>query len=414
VSGLLITNARAVTLAGPPGARRGRAGMNDLGVVPRADILVMGQRIVDVVPVGARSRSRTIPPGVRIIDAEGRVVMPGFVDPHTHALWAGDRLDEWDAKRAGTPYLDILKAGGGIMSTVRAVRAATDAQLAAGLASRLATMLASGTTTVEIKSGYGLSPEHELRMLRLIAAAAREGGQLWPTVIATALLGHALDPDDPTLVERTITDTLPRVTREFPRIAVDAFCEDGAWSLADCVRLFDAARRAGHPIRVHTDQFTTKGMTDWAVEHAAASVDHLEASSRETLARVAASSTVACLLPCTGFHTDGRYADGRAIIDGGGAVAIATNCNPGSSPCSSMPMAIALAVRKNGLSPAEAIVGATRNAAALLGLGDRGGLEPGARADLLILRHENERELAHEFGASPVDAVVLGGRVALG
>lgn len=397
---LHIRNARVITLARGP--RRGAA-LGDLAVIERGDVVVLGDKIAGVGP--------RLSPGriVETIDAQGRVLMPGFVDCHTHACWAGDRLDEWEMKRRGVPYLDILKAGGGIMSTVRAVRAASEQDLAASLGARLETMLREGTTTVEVKSGYGLSAEHELKMLRAIrAAAAMPGG---PTVAVTALLGHAIDPDAPGFVDGTIGATLDAVHAAFPGIAVDAFCEQGAWSLADTVRLLTRAGELGHPIRVHADQFNALGMTREAVRLGAVSVDHLEASTPDDLRLLAASPTFGVVLPICGFHVDGRYANGRAFIDAGGAIALATNYNPGSAPCPSMPMAIALGVRHCGLSPGEAIAACTVNAATLLGLSDRGTIAVGQRADMILLRHTDERMLAYEFGGNPVDAVILGGAV---
>ncbi|MCC6661225.1 MAG: imidazolonepropionase [Phycisphaerales bacterium] len=396
---LLIRNARVLTLAGPS-PRRGPT-MNDLGVLPRADVLIEGERIAGVSLGGVGSESRPIQ-----IDADGRVLMPGFIDCHTHLCWAGDRLDEWDMRRRGAAYLDILKAGGGIMSTVRAVRAASREQLTALLRERLDQLLREGTTTAEVKTGYGLTAEHELKMLRAVRDAAED----WPgTVVATALLGHAVDPNVPGFVERTIKETLPAVHAEFPAIAVDAFCEEGAWSRDECVRLLEAAGALGHPVRVHADQFHTLGMTEAAVALGALSVDHLEAASPSGAAALAASDTIGVILPCCGFHVDGRYAGGRALIDAGAALAVATNCNPGSAPCSSIPMAVALAVRHCGLTPAEAITACTVNAAAVLGFTDRGRIEAGKRADLVLLRHRDERLLAHDFGGNPVDAVVCGG-----
>lgn len=411
MSGILITDARVLTMGKAQGLRRGPA-MNDLGIIESADVHIDGGKIIDVMPAGERSRSRTLPPGVRLLHADGRILMPGFIDAHTHALWAGDRLDEWEAKRRGVAYLDILKAGGGIMSTVRAIRAATEDQLAANLASRLSTMLSEGTTTVEVKSGYGLSADAELKMLRIIAAAARDGGLSMPAVIPTALIGHALDADVPPdrFIAQTIKETLPAITRDFPGITIDAFCEQSAWPLDACIRLFQAASAARHPFRVHTDQFNSLGMTRWAIENSALSVDHLEATTPQDITAIAASGSAAVLLPCTGFHTDGRYAPARALIEAGAAVVIASNCNPGSSPCSSMPMTIALAVRMLHMTHAQAIIACTANAAALLGLRDRGIIARGMRADLLLLRHTDERELAHEFGGNPVDEVIIAGR----
>ena len=385
--------------------------MRELSILPDADILLDGARIAAIGPSG----SLPAPAGTASVDAEGRIVMPGFVDAHTHACWPGDpshRLDEWSQLAAGTPYLDLLAAGGGIMATVRAVRAAPQDHLAAALVHRLRRMLRLGTTSVEVKSGYGLSTEAELTMLRAIReAAAGFAG----TVIPTALLGHAIDPDYPggreAFVDHTVRRTLAQVSAEFPRAAVDAFCERSAWTQEETVRLLRQARDRGHPVRVHADQFHSLGVVEAAARMGALSVDHLEASTSDVLATLGASSTTGVLLPACGLHLDGRYANGRALIDAGGAACVATNLNPGSAPCYSMPLVIALAVRHAGLTPTEAIAAATVNPATLLGLHDRGTLAAGQRADLLLLEHRDERALAYELGGDPVLAVIAGGRV---
>ncbi len=404
MTSLLIRGARVLTMKGPPGPRRGAA-LSDLGVLECADVLMQDGRIAEVSTTGISPRD--VEPD-EVILAEGRVLMPAFVDSHTHACWAGDRLDEWEQKLRGATYLELLKSGGGIGATVRAVRAATVDSLAEQLLGRLRVMLRHGTTAVEIKSGYGLSTESELNMLRAIRAAAER----WPgRVQATACLGHALDPEtDPaSFVRRTIEETLPAVSAEFPGIAVDAYCEQGAWTRDDCLRLFDAAQQLGHPVRVHADQFHSLGLIPAAIRRGYRSVDHLEATSNEDLENLARSNVFGVMLPCTGFHLDGRYANGRRFIDAGGQLAIATNFNPGSAPCSSMPMALALAVRHLGLAVAEALVAATLNPALLLDFADAGSIQPGQRADLILLRHRDERQLAHEFGGNPVEAVICGG-----
>ncbi len=389
---LLLKDARVVTMTGE-------------GTLERASVLVIGDAIRAVAP------DLEAPAGTRVIDVRGRVVMPGFVDGHTHALWAGDRLDEFEALRAGASYVETLKSGGGIMSTVRSVRKASREELAASLGARLSDMLRSGTTTVEVKSGYGLSTTDELKSLGAIADAA---GGFPGTVVPTALLGHAVDPDVPEFVERTVAETLPAVSDAHPGITIDAYCEPAAWSLDACERLFQAAEERGHPFRVHADQFTSLGMTEWAAGHGAVSVDHLEASSRATLDVLAASRSFGVLLPLCGLHLDDRYADGRAFVDACGnpeRVVVATNYNPGSAPGYSMPLVVALATRKLGLTVDEALRACTLNAARMLGFGDRGAVTPGARADLVVLRHRDERELAWALGGDPVEVVVCGGRV---
>lgn len=396
---LLIRNARILTLAGGERPRRGKA-LGELGVIPAGDVLVHEGKIA---AVGVKVEA---PAAAEVIEAHGRVLLPGFVDCHTHACWAGDRLAEWEQKLSGVPYLDILKAGGGIHATVNAVREATKKQLAAGLKARLDAMLRDGTTTVEIKSGYGLTTEAELKMLRAIVRAGTE----WPgTIVPTALLGHAFEGDLDEYARMVVKEMLPEVSKEFPDITVDAYVEKGAWSVEACVKFFEKAAKH-HPLRVHADQFNSLGMIPEAIRLHARSVDHLEASTKGELIALAKSPTMGVILPGTGFHTDQRYAKAGFFVDQGGAVALATNCNPGTSPMHSLPLAIALAVRFCGLSPAEAIVAGTVNAAAVLGLKDRGTIEVGQRADLLLLRHKDERQLAYELGGNQVATVICGGQ----
>lgn len=401
---VLIRDARVLTLAEGPRPRRGRD-LADLTPLDHEDVLIHHGVIVAVGP-------RLEPlEHTRVFDARGRVLMPAFTDCHTHACWAGDRLDEWEMKQRGASYLDILQSGGGIMSTVRAVRAVSREHLAESLLARLNATLAEGTTAAEVKSGYGLTTDDELKMLGAITDAAAR----WPGRIRlTACIGHAKDPDQSDFVDRTIHETLPAVHGAFPACTIDAYCEQGAWSLDETVRLFEAAADLYLPLRVHADQFNELGMLDAAIGLGAVSVDHLEATSPDALIRLAESDTMGVMLPCSGFHVDGRYADGRSFVDAGGALAIATNANPGSAPCLSVPMAIALAVRHLGLTAAEAIAASTVNAATLLGFHDSGTISPGQRADLVLLRHTDERQLGYEFGGRHADLVLCAGRVVAG
>ncbi len=412
---ICIHNARILTLSDThPKGRRGTHTGN-LGIIDRGWVHIRNGSITQVGKGTPPTPISQMQLAERDIDARGRVLMPSFTDCHTHLCWAGQRLDEWEAKLAGTPYLDILKAGGGILATVRAVRNASQTQLTDHLTQRLAWLLREGTTTVEIKSGYGLNTESELKMLRAITDADHH----WQgTIIPTACIGHAIDPDANTdsdrtsFMNRTIEETLPAITAEFPGITIDAYCEDGAWSRQDCIELFDRALDAGHTVRVHADQFNPLGLIPHAIDRHYTSVDHLEASTPQDLTRLAESLTFGVMLPCSGFHTDARYADARAFLDAGGRLAIATNTNPGSSPSQSMPMAIALAARFNGLTPAEAIACASATPTDLLGLTDRGTIEPGCRADLALLRTTDERTLAFEFGGNPIDMVFSRGELA--
>ncbi|CAN5703819.1 imidazolonepropionase [soil metagenome] len=410
---LVIRNARIVTPTRPASAPNlGRAGdaAEDLEVIPRADLTISGGLIESIKTVKPDAPPRAPKRGVTELDAAGRALLPGLVDCHTHACFAGERLAEWDDKRRGVPYLDILKRGGGIMATVRAVRAASEAQLTDLLLPRLRAMLRCGSTTIEIKSGYGLTTADELKMLRAIAAARAH----FPgTLVATALLGHALDDAQPGFVGRVTRETLPAVAAEFPGITVDAFCETGAWSLEQCILLFDRARALGLPIRVHADQFNSLGMLPAALRLGARSVDHLEATTPADLELLARSTTFGVMLPICGVHLDQRFAKGRKFLHLGGRLCIATNFNPGSAPSPSLCETIAMGVRHLGLAPSEAITAATLNPAALLGFTDRGAIAVGQRADLILLNSPDERALAFQLGYPPIDHVIVNGEVVI-
>lgn len=389
---LIVENARVVTDGGEPSGTLSHVRVRD------GHVAEIGAHLVAA-------------PGERVVDARGRALMPGFVDAHTHALWAGDRFADFEATLAGQSYTEIARRGGGIMSTVRAVRAASEEELAHGLSERLGAMLREGTTTVEVKSGYGLDTETELKMLRAIDRAAKS---FRGTLVKTALLGHAIDTADPDFVEHTIERTLPRVHDEFPTIAIDAFCERSAWSLEQVRRLFERASALGHPLRLHVDQFTRLGGLALARELGFLSVDHLEASDEAELEALAQQGIFAVMLPATAFHLKTPYPRARRFLDAGGRLVLATNFNPGSAPCSSMPLAIALAVRHCGVHFHEAIASVTQRPAELLGFADRGRIARGQRADLILLRHRDERLLGLEFGGNPVDAVIAGGELVSG
>ena len=408
---VLIRRARVLTLSATPGApapgpvrpRRGPA-LRELGVLPRADVLVRDGQIAAVAP------ELPVPPDAEVIDADGRVLMPGFVDCHTHACGVAAPLDAWERELAGASPAEIAKAGGGLTATVLAARAATRKQLAAGLRVRLDAMLRAGATTVEVKSGLGLNSENERKMLGAIQRVSTE----WPgALVPTALLGHAIEGDPALFTRNIVREVLPEVWHEFPGLAVDARCGADAWPAEACVRLLERARKHGLPIRVSADQHAPTGMITEALRLHARSVDHLENADPAELRALAASDTFAVFLPASSFHTGNRYARAGAFADDGGLLALASDHGPAATPGHSLPFVIALAARYCGLTVAEAIVATTVNAAAALGLADRGVIEPGRRADLILLHHQDERALAHEFGANPVDRVLCAGRLLL-
>lgn len=404
----IIVNAKILTLTGSEIPRR-QEEMNDLGVIEIGHILVRNGNIAHVgegIPDEDLIKDNEEIP---VVDASSRIVMPAFVDCHTHCCWAGSRLDEFEMGLRGVPYLEILKEGGGIMSTVRAVREATQEDLSDELLGRMGLMASLGTTTLEIKSGYGLTTADELKMLRAIHDASLDVPQM---IVGTFLGAHAIDPDQKNFAEIVINETLPAIAQEFPGITCDAYCEKGSWSVEETVALFERAIELDCPIRAHVDQFNPLGMLTKAVNMGARTVDHLETSTDEELKHLASSDTIAVLLPATGFCLNDAYARGREVIDFGCAVAIASNYNPGSAPCPSMPFTISLACRRLGFTPAEAITASTFNAACALGLQNRiGSIEVGKQADIQLLDCHDERELAWHIAAGSPLLVAIQGQI---
>ena len=356
------------------------------------------------------------------LDAGGRAVVPGFVDPHTHLPWAGDRAAEFELRIAGATYMEIMAAGGGIARTVEATRRASVVQLVSESRARLDRMLAHGTTTVEAKSGYGLTAEDEMKQLEAIAVLQRSH----PVDLVPTFLGaHAVPPeyrgraDD--YVSLIISEMLPRAKSlwrgfqpdfgEDCPLFCDAFCEDGAFDLTQSRRILQAAAEQGYSLKLHVDEFRPIGGTPLAVELGATSADHIVTTPDEALALLARSETVGVALPGTPFGLGQHdFTPGRRFIDLGGALALATDLNPGTCWCESMQFIIALACRAMRLLPAEALTAATINAAYAVGLGDQvGSLEPGKLADLLILDADDTRMLAYRFGTNGVRGVVKRG-----
>lgn len=414
---LLVRNISRLATVPGPGPRRGHA-LADIGLIPSAALLVRDGRVVWVGPE-ADLPAATI---ADEYDAGNRAVVPGFVDPHTHAVFAGDRVDEFERRLQGASYQEILAAGGGILATVRATRAASLETIVAESAERLAAMLSHGTTTVEIKTGYGLNLEDEIKLLRAIHVLTDQfAGRL--TVVPTFLPAHAIPsehrehPD--AFVDQIVEEILPagmaaheeaqikgRPDGSSPLFA-DVFCEAGVFDVPQTRRILTRARDLGYQLKLHVDEFEALGGSSLASELQAVSADHLTATGPEEIARLAASPTVAVFLPGTTFGLGkADYARARDFIAAGAAIALATDLNPGTCWCVSMPFIIALATRYLRLTPAEALVAGTLNAAHAVGLGhERGSLTPGYAADLLILDTDDERDLAYRFGQNRVAAV---------
>ena len=405
-----IINARVVTMNARAhgatndaqlGARHGAA-MSDLGVIENGHVCVRDGVITSVAPGQPASLVG------EVIDAGGRVCMPALIDCHTHLCFAGNRWSEWEQLRAGESYESILAAGGGIMSTVRATKEATVAALAQDLGDRLRALANLGMGSVEVKTGYGLDWQSEIKMLNAIGEAAKNTPQL---VVATCLGGHAIPADNAAWPEQFAAHVAD-LARQFPGVAVDAFCERGALSVQQCRDIFAQAKKFNVPRRLHTDQFNSMGGVAMAIECGATTVDHLEAADENSITALAQSKTIAVLLPCSVYALGGAYARGRSMIDQGAAVAVASNSNPGSAPTIDMRFAMHLAVRHCGLSTNEALTAATWNAACALGIETKvGSLQVGKRADAIVLEERDERALTHGFAGPPPRHVVLAGKL---
>ncbi len=385
-------------LATPAAGPQRGAGMGQLHITENAALLVR-DGLIDWVGPAAEA-----PAAANTVDLRGRAVVPALVDPHTHAVWAGDRLADWEAKLSGATYEEILARGGGIRSTMRATAAATVAELVALARPRLQALRDSGAGTTEVKSGYGLEFDAEIRMLEAVRELQAEF-ELRPTL----LIHVPPETGRAEYVQGVCKELIPRVAREGLAAAVDVFTEKEAFDVPETRAIFEAAKANGLKIKLHADQFHAIGGTELACELGALSVDHLEASGPAQIAALAASDTIATILPGVTLHLGLPAAPGRKLIDAGAIVAVGTDLNPGSSPVFSTQLALALAIRLNKLTPAEALTACTVNAAHALGLKDRGSLSVGQRADFAVLHGADWREVAYTLGHSPVTEVWVQG-----
>jgi len=421
---LLILHAAQVLTLASAGPKRGPA-MADLGIIPDGAVAIQGEVIAAIGPteeIASRYQSPTV------IEAQGKVVLPGFVDPHTHALFAGDRAEEFELRLRGATYLEIMQAGGGIQRTVNATRMASWDALLRETRARLEQMLLHGTTTAEVKTGYALETAGELRLLRAILALDRDSHQaldLVPTFLAAHAVPREYRDNPEAYVRLVVEEMLPaaaalwaeetaRESRPAP-LFCDVFCEQGAFDLAQSRHILEKARSLGMGLKIHVDEFASLGGTALAVELGAVSADHLVCTPEDELLALAHSGAIAVSLPGTPFGLgQAHYSPARRLIDAGGALALATDLNPGTCYCESMPFIIALACRSMRLAPAEAIAAATINAAYAIGWGKRvGSLEAGKQADILILDLPDYRHLAYRFGTNPVETVIKRGQIAV-
>ncbi|OGR96722.1 MAG: imidazolonepropionase [Elusimicrobia bacterium RBG_16_66_12] len=386
-------------MAGSDGPRAGRE-KGAVSLFRDGAVLIEDGRIVTAGPRDV-VLAHPLASGARRLSAEGRVVTPGFVDAHTHPVFTAPRLDDFEARVGGAGYRDLAARGGGILWTVNGVRGASEADLAAGLSRRAFDFLACGTTTLEAKSGYGLDLDNELKLLRAIRTVAARG----PLEIVPTLLGaHAVPPEmkgrKDEYVARVCSEMIPRAAAEGLARFVDLFCEDGYFDLADLAKIASAGASAGLGLKVHSEQLTRMGSLSSAVKLHAVSVDHLDHANEDDVSVLAASRTVACLVPGSNYFLGKPYPPARRLLDAGAAVALATDFNPGTCPCWDMRAIMSIACTQMKMTPGEAMVAATVNGAHAAGLGKtHGTLEPGKAADLVCHDAEDWREIAYYFGA---------------
>jgi imidazolonepropionase len=380
------------------------------GLILDAAVALEGDRIAWAGPLaGLPARYRRLPDH----DCQGRLVTPGLIDCHTHAIHAGHRAVEFGLRLQGASYADIARAGGGILSTVSATRAATEDELLTGALPRIDQLIASGVTTIEVKSGYGLTVADELKMLR----AARQITRHRPvTVRTTHLAAHAIPPEYKGRAAAYIAEiALPSLRAAHAEglvDAVDAFCETIAFSVDDLAPLFAEARALGLPVKLHAEQLSDQGGAAFAAGHQALSADHLEYLSPAGIKAMATAGTVAVILPGA-FYTlrETQAPPIQALRVAGVPMAVATDLNPGSSPLASLTLAMNMACTLFRLTPEEALLGTTTHAARALGLADRGRIAPGLRADLCLWDADHPAELAYRIGATPLHTRIFGGRL---
>jgi imidazolonepropionase len=407
---MLITGATVVTPAGNAGVRDGA--MNRLRETAKASIAVYEGRIAAVGNSVEVEENFPADIALRRLDAGGMLVTPALVDCHTHPIWAGSRAQEFARRLAGATYQQIMAEGGGITSTVRATRAASDAELESLLHQRLDVMHNHGTGAVEAKSGYGLSVAEELRHLGILHQAKLES----PSPIYITCLGaHATPPEfagnPDRYLELVINELLPAAAHlsDF----VDVFCDEGAFTLSQAEQVLSAGKTLGLGLRVHADEFASLGAVSLAVEMSALSADHLHCTTAQDIKTLAESDTVAVLLPATSFFLREKiYAPARAFIDAGAIVAVASDFNPGSANCPALQSSFIHAALGLGMTPAEILTATTLNAAAALGAAaELGSLEEGKRADIALWNVPDLPELVQDWGINQLSRLVLGGEV---
>lgn len=412
---LLHSVSQLLTLTPTP--QRGHH-LGDLGIIEDGAVLIKDGVVNEVGPTPSMLAAY---PSEQRLDAGGKVVMPGFVDAHTHLVWAGERAKEFEMRLQGKTYLQILESGGGILATVTTTRKATHEQLKEQTRQRALDVFQYGTTTVEAKTGYGLEYASEVRQLQTLMEINREGPlEIHPTFMAAHAIPPEYQDNAQEYVNLICNRMLPdlkawwnELTRSLQLPFVDVFCERGAFSLVQTQQMLSEAKKLGFPLKVHVDEFENLGGTRLAVELGAASADHLVKTSAEEIQLLGQSSTVAVSLPCTPFGLgEPEYSPAKEFLDAGAVLAIASDLNPGTAWGGNMQLVIALACRYLRLTPAQAIAAATINGAAAIQCADRlGSIHPGKQADLLILNMDDYRQLGYRFGTNLVSKVIKRGLV---
>ena len=396
-----------VTVAGSKRPRTGRE-LSELAIIPDGGMLIRDGRI-ELVGPSAEIENKS--GDAEVIDASGKVVLPGFVDAHTHLVFAGNRLDDFERRARGDTYEQIAKAGAGIWSTVEKTRSATDAELLAQARRHAEWFLRCGTTTVESKSGYGLTLEDELKILRVMMRLNEETPlEIVPTFLGAHAVPRKMHADE--YVDLVVNEMLPRVTSDSLAEFCDVFCERGYFEIEQSRRILNVAKKLGLKLRIHADQLSNSGAAKLAAELKAATADHLEKTDEQGIAALRSEGVQPVLLPGSVYALGSTcYPRARDMIEAGLAVVIATDFNPGSSPTASMPMILSLACTHMKMSSAEAISASTINPAYSLGRGDRiGSLEPGKVANFSIFNCDDYRELAYWFGFPQTHSVYVKGR----
>jgi len=408
----LHSAAQLLTLAGPPVPRRGPA-LGELGIIRGGALLTSNGKIMRIGKTSQLAgEARRLK--AESINCRGRVVMPGFVDSHTHLVFAGNRVDDYERRLRGATHEEIARAGGGIAFSARLLRGATKRYLVAHANRFLKEFAAHGTTTVEVKTGYGLDVANELKILEVIRYLRRISPlELVPTLLATHVLPLEYRGRAKVYVDLMTKKLLPTVARKRLAEFVDCFCDRGAFSVEDCRKLLSAGARLGLVPRVHAEQLSRTGASRMAVELGAASADHLDHVTDRDVRALANSAVVATLVPGANFHLGlCRFPPARRLIDAGAAVALATDFNPGTSPTLNMQFILSLACSAMRMTPAEAISAATINAAYSLGRADRlGSLEPGKQADVIVMDVSDYREIPYYFAWNHCVLTVKRGRV---